>query len=733
MSDKLKEFFLETHAIEIAEDIDVSVNVILNKYKSQFIFILEKQGFTNIKFIRKKKLLGLRYIYPTGGQPNASAERNGKKAWIFFSEIASFIMEVDAMTMDQYEYAEKHHDNKDIYYALFYKSSKNNDVHYVNLTNCVKMSTNGKWLLDNPIVQQFIPFEKTKCHNRYAYLLGGGALFKLSVLIPAVYKIGRSLNFNIKGLTEEAGMDEEYVVYGIGNTPMLQMLLKSDRESGTLYFVRPFFYWDGDPCAELEIVDFEDNAEEDILITVMDLTGREFKIECMESLMCRSLMKVGQRFKWTLSMVAEKCTKNKPYIVINSGPFFEMEKAEFKEKNGCEPPEDFSVKIFTENMRSLMEDENVDSGMIITGSVENISRKRMDFMEFTVLRILCIPDNEEVYLNVFVADHVLGDCVLRVGDNVSCSGYVCGAPDSLIQDGESWQDSPEVAWSQEKRDSISRGISVFYQYSDLSLAVACVAKALLEKGWNIISGDDRILARDMPTFIVENQLGEINLVLVDAIIDGHQAQFSYAEQILGEFEKIGRKQYGDGLCCYHFKVSLNYDEKVERYGISLETIPEFPEQLSMPRYVAPAFSPTILSVDEGEVAEKRQYPEVLNEKVVSALFCRAIQTQDWGIFSKWLREEVIYTSNTVGMKFSGKIDFVRYMYERQEMWEEKGLWEKMFFETGSLLVEEKRRPCCMTIVDGEMTAGVTFVDFAGLIGEIVVQPKDIYDTYERDC
>ncbi len=69
------------------------------------------------------------------------------------------------------------------------------------------------------------------------------------------------------------------------------------------------------------------------------------------------------------------------------------------------------------------------------------------------------------------------------------------------------------------------------------------------------------------------------------------------------------------------------------------------------------------------------------------------------------------------------------MAERKLMWERNGSWEHMHFETGSILLHERRRPCCMSFLDDKKVAAVVFDDGNGLIGSITVAPIETYDSY----
>lgn len=729
MTDPLAELSLNTYKIasiadKQAADICEPVSSILVSHQKTIFSIIEKEGFQNIHAGRKSWLP--LHQRKNSGKPQLQVTRQGTRAWICFPETAPSLFDLRGIESDQYAYAEKNITSEDLYYAAFYYEHDGSERVLV-MCGFKKIRSSGQWL-ENSTAEQFLPFSTRNGFDRYAPLLGEAAMFKIGNLIRIICADGTTLSPFIRGLVEPHKNDKTALkALAVIKPPTITVLLRFHHEE-KMELIRPFFYSDQDPSSVLELVSISPSEDEGELVTLMDKTGRTFHAECLEAILLRSVLKPGQRFQWTLSMVAESCRNNSSCFAVTSGPLFELAKEEYRKEHGCEPPSDFDIKVSTDKMRLLNTEE--DAYAMAVGIIEEINRVELGFSQLTVLRVLCMPENDDIHLNIFVNNLTLGDFTPEIGGNIACQGYLYAAPDTLLPAETSWQDSGAVARQVEERDSYSRAFFACRRYEKYSIAMGVIAGALEQSGWEICDDSLHNWTRNYPTFIATRQDGTKAIFVVDTIIDGHEPDFPYTEEMIEYWKNAGQQHWGTETECYHCQVSLNYHETTQHYALAMKIEPEFPEDLSIQIWAAPA-SPTKQppSTPIGEQEEQRQYPETIDEQFAAELFCEAVRTQDWPILAPWLREELDYTSHTVQCRYKGKIDFIRYMAERKLMWEKNGHWKNMHFETGSILLHGKRRPCCMSFCGEEKTAAVVFGNSNGLIGTIEVTPKETYESY----
>ncbi len=704
-----------------------SIKNLFELYKKEIARILEENGFSKIKLIdgEGKILLGMFMRAAGDGQPYIKAFKDGKNACIFFPKPAKSWLQVEPLDMAQYDYIEKHLKDTDVYYASFLYGRVEEEGMVLSIIGFVKVREHGKWKTDSPQSETLLPFSKTPHSDRISPLIGGAVSFKCPLLLTTIIDRGEVVNMEVKGVPKNEAL-AKYVAKMILPTPTLALLLEIGDEKKAWNLRRSFFYSDQDPTSKLALVDFCDDADDLGIITLMDRNGNEYAVECLESLTVRQELKSGACYTWTLSMLADHILKNESKIEIKSGVLFEMAKEDYRAEHGCEAPEDYSVTVSMEKMKMWNPYADTDPYATVTGLVESVEHLVIfGSVKLTVLRMQCVPDNEEVHMNIYVSDFVLDGYTPEVGDNITCSGFVHAAPDTVVEMETSWLDSPEVALEREDREAFIRASHVYREYAPYSIAMACVASALEENGWRIV-GDNRNRPVSYPSLIAARQDDSYALFFIDTFIDDKKAVFTFdpnMERIgksLKDINGVDHAVLGD----YYIKVKLEYLENLNRYKIELLDDGGFPEELNLPM---------IGSTNSG----KGEKVEVSGEEAMVKIFHSAMTNGDWVQLTEAMSETMHYHSFTADVDLYGKMDYIRYMADKVNYWKKSDLWRDFIFKTGTIMYEGRERPCCMTYYCGKKNAGVIFEVQNGLAIKMTVLPKHLYDAYvdseEAEC
>ncbi len=682
---------------------DSRATVLVKQHEAALTSLLRSLGFSHIRIPSAGILRHLWAGCPEPGSPHLRARRDGREACFYFGDAVDSLISLTPMPEDAYNYAHVHLDEEDVFYGAFvsYEEEGRNTL---KLFGFALMRREGKWRASVPMVHQFLPFGKRDGEDTLSPILGGAAFFKMNLYSAFIREKGCALRPYINGLCDK-GQDYgvEAKAYGMLPSPMLTIMGREDEEQG-FERERTLFMSDSDPVSELELVGLPPE-DEPAQLTLMDETGEEFRAESLEALLLRPALRRGQRFLWTLSLVAELCEYNTQEFTITEGAIYEMEKRRYEEEHGEPAPADFALYMTSAEMRKLSAGDE-SSHAFACGVIESVEVQSLGFTDMHCLRIHCLPDNDSVRLNVYVAPHVLGDYEPKPGDNIRCTGYLYASPDTLVED-PSWMDSPEVGACQDEREASSRAFMAYQDFSDKSLAMAAVISALVRTGWML----DESLWPYGNVFTARNQAGQLYLLGVNTIVNQHEPEAPItAEHLdaltLGSEEAAGR---------HVVNVALDLMEGTGRYEMKLLDAGGFGLELRLPLCVARAFAPTMLHIGEGEASQRRQYPEVLDEAEMAARFARCMKEQDWEGLAPWLLEELEYCSDTVGCSFYGKQAYLEYLSGRRSMWEQKGHWARMDFTHGTVEYEGRRRPCSALSCDGIVTTLTLFDDGDGLV------------------
>lgn len=116
------------------------------------------------------------------------------------------------------------------------------------------------------------------------------------------------------------------------------------------------------------------------------------------------------------------------------------------------------------------------------------------------LTVAVLRVDSEVSICVYLAPELIGGCHPAIGDLLCCKGLLQAAPRNVEQ-GESWQDSPEIALLLHKRELKSLAAGIYARLAGTSRKNAAVAAAFVQAGWKFQGCNGN-------TLFFSNQLGE---------------------------------------------------------------------------------------------------------------------------------------------------------------------------------------------------------------------------------
>ncbi len=645
----------------------------------------EKNGYTQIKPCHE-------------GLALATGIYKGRNVAFYFADAAQGILTLSPMSEAQYEDAQSR--DEDIVFSAFAYQAFSYQVDALYAAEPVMMRLKGSWGTASAASRECLPVPLC-CGggNRFTPILGAAGIFKYPAFMSFFAKYEQPLQFHITGIGHEEE-DEEYQAHGMPSSPMAMVLEKRPKNGERFRDVQKFLlYYDKDPVNELELVDFHDSKDDSDIVVLMDKTGRHLLADCAEAFTMRRSLKRNRRYLWTLTLAADGCLPNPAQADLDSGAFCEMEKARYRDENGHEPPEDYKVTIATNKTRMLHESDGKTYASV-TGVVES-AEPALPYgndIPMTHLRLLCLPDNDDVHLNVYINNQLLGGYTPKQGDNVFCSGYLTASPDKLVE-AESWQDSAEVGFLQTQREYKQLSHVTFIHYADFSIALASVAAALIRLGWRIT--DDSLDALNMGLALsAADQAGHTDWFFVDSVLNGCEPANCY------DLETIEPWCHKRGGKFHIVRVALDYKPAMNRYAVRLLSDGGFAEKLKLPVYTAARISPAIPPSESGEAHEAAGRPD---EEAAARLFAQAVNSGEWREFARRLPEDLeffgdaqfrirqdrppimenfpenaVLLSTNYNVCFSSKVDFLLYMAKRRAAWRNKGLWKEMRMEPGTV-------------------------------------------------
>ena len=704
---------------DVAEALEDSASVrraALQLYSSELCRVLEKLGFADVR----EESLGR-----AEALPQYTATRNGRPCCICMPQELAELPDVRALSQEQCKSCEELYPQADVYYAaMLYTGDA------VRLLSPFLVRTGGAWLSDESASAQFLPLGMRRSSNSYAPLFGDAYLFKLiNVFLPFIASEGARARLFVEGLEGGKPLEQPpYCVVRCGPKPTLMLLMRqlSEKQYASC---NTFFYYEHSLRTELELVSVDGEEPEDGVVQLLEQGGTTICAECMEAAALPGRLPCARRYKWALHLVAERIRPIEREIVVTSGPAFEMAADDYRREHGEEPPEDFALHFSMESFRSFSQDA-ADPFTTLCGQVVNIGLERMFSRVFTVVHIRCISDNDAVNVAVFLAPELMDGYTPELGDTLSCTGVLRAVPLELVDDMESWQGLVALRREEEKLKN-QREQAAYSLYSELSrysMALGVTAAAFVRAGWELVPMERLAFMKRFHPIIFKNEQGRHLGVLIDTKLNGRNSEFS-SSSALKRFDIYMGNKYGKSSRACRCTVSLHYNEKADRYAVSMELTPHI---LGVSNSLIMTSCPVReeeLCIDGDEVSRKRLLPGTLDEAHAAELYRNALSRGEWEAFAEMLREEMSYDSDTCNVHYHGKMDFLRYMNSRLNTWKVKGPWAAFAFSCGTILYEGCARPATATLYRGKPTAICIFDNSHSLIGHIYTLPEELYSTY----
>lgn len=696
---------------EFKDEVDSSLDNLLRLQDLCADTIAEKWKETGFSHAAPETVLP-----PFAEMPIYRARKDGADCLLCMALPAPNPMELHSVAEAQCKFAESApYSGMDVYATSLVLWGKS-----LVLLHPVCLRKDGEWLTEEAENEQFLPLcrRDERCNLAQA-MLGDAYHFKLfAVLMPYLAQHIRPCKFRVTGLFEKRNANPPLMLGRVGRKSAWTLLLKQNEEKKAWEALRPIFYDDQGPLTELELVRVEPEYPELGIAQLMHRSGRYLYAESAEAIACAADLPTSRRYLWTLSLVAEKAADNAQEIRITEGPLFEISKAEYIKEEGHEPPEDFAVTVSTAQMRSLHqpilgEDAAFTKGCGVITAMEDVPFSPFEVPGGHCLRaqVLCMEDDDEFILNLYLPPAAIADFLPQVGDNIHFCGTLFASPDLLCETETSWQDAAEVAEQTEERHLSRESMETLRLYGPHSLGYAVAAAAFVRAGWQIEVGDSGVYSRHKVMMVVARQQGELAVVFVDTVVNGQSPAHPCTE-----FRQQAEAHFrgGDSMVksCYFCTVNLDYNASADRYSVSMTVDPPCEGVENRLLYTAPAYP-------------EKEY----DEATAAELFRDAMAEGLWGSFAACLREEMSYVSGTIGSKENSKIDFLRYMTERVEWWKTEETWPYFRFATGTIVAEGKRRPCMATSYLGIPTSIVVFDLRDGMVERMRTLPYANVPTY----
>ena len=671
--------YMETNIQELARlrqaDVEhtlLSTRAYLARHRHAVTRALEAAGFADVKFTR---------VAPkTPQRPEVLAQKGERPCCICFAPMVDHPMGLESLSEEQCAYCDAQHAECDVYYACLLLDA---DECLLALIGPTAVKLYGTWQLHDADGCQFLPLAMRRDMDRFSSIYGGAALLKVDMwLMPQAMEYGTLPRFSVQNLFTEAEQGES-AFYALMSTapPSHFMLMHGEVKTADPQFVRPFFYGESNPVAELELTRCLDAQPEVGMLELMDRTGLIFYAECLEAVLYPARLQSGRHYMCTLSLVA-------------SG---------VRRPQGEEP---------------MLYQEPYDSFAQVIGTVADISETTVDGYPAAIWTIAPLPQNPEVVVQVYVGKPLARArrCEdVAVGDVVEVEGFLYVSPDAMLETAESWQDSGEVAAMLESRQHATHSRQAHRGHARFSLAHAVVASAFAGAGYVDLALRADQTRRDA-TFAVRNEKGYMALLFMDVQVDDFTPQFAYTNKHINAALERVREVVKDTLHAHRCIVRL------KRHGDAFATTlrieppcPGLPEVIESEEKILPP--------EDGDTTEA----------AVCRMLALGVCHHQWGGFAAHAHEDMSYTSLVNGTKTHGKLEYMRYMAERKPLWEEEQVWPGIEVDTGTIEYVGVRRPCFMITCYGHMVGASVATLRDGKVSDIVTLPQEANETFVKDA
>lgn len=431
------------------------------RYVDDIVRHLHELGFEDIR--------PLRTADTSPYAPDYTALRHNRRCCICMPEVAVSVLRIKHLSSAQCRECEINFTQDDIYFAALFISSEQE----LKLMEPSRIRRGGAWL-SSEAAEQFLPFRMRRYINNFAPLLGGAHVFKLvRVILPFLMSMGGKARFRVTGISPDNQWQEPGPPYAVllveTEHAIFNLLYAGNGERPRL--VRPVFYHEEITHCEMELISIARGGHA-CVVELMNKWGHTLRADCLDALVIPQYVPVNRRYEWSLSLVAETCRPLTKTVAPGS------------RQNAASP--------YTQ----------------LTGQIMQLHELRVCERPITVAEVSFIPETDQHRMCVYLAHEVTGDYTPATGDFICCSGILRAAPRNVME-GASWQDSPEIARLQHRRQMEMAALDTYMQYAAQHQKEAAVAAAFVRQGWRLTD----IHLRESTLFLTSQQGESISVAV----------------------------------------------------------------------------------------------------------------------------------------------------------------------------------------------------------------------------
>ena len=531
----------------------------------------------------------------------------------------------------------------------------------------------GKWAAAEETRQFLPPGIAPAC------FLGSGGLLKKHTLVREVVNAGIRIYPYVEGLAHNGDMPQHMQLLTSGEESPMLLVLTEGARGGAVRLRYADFYSCDNPVNELEVYKITPPQE----LQLMDSRGGIYRVVCAEQLMFGHCMKMGMHMRWAVSLVASSYTAGGDGISALS---------QSSELSTC-----------------------------INSVVQSVSAVQFCGLPGYCLQVRVNDKLPQMLFNVYVFAHQAEGRVPKVGDAFMAEGILYAVPDSLVEAGVCWADSPITAAAviQDKRELAAARFA--YRTTPLSLHLAAIGQALLQAGCRFEEEFDPVFRFGRPEFRVLDSRGQRLLVMVDTVTNGMEDTRGYRRRFHPDRYPAHMKNMPQGggsaniLFITAFVSAIagsvtDYNVKWEFHGFNMT--PELPARLSHRVPGLPLRAP-------------------ITEADAARFFARCMGTQCFESLLPYLREDVYYRSETASLEVFSKSDMLRHLRGCFDNWAQHNELPNISFVTASVLYKGVRKTCTIARQSGELISATIFtVEGAFITGAESLAPEHFSDIEE---
>lgn len=413
--------------------------------------------------------------------PDYTALRHNRRCCICMPEVATRVLRINHLSAEQCRECEQHFALDDVYFAALFVSCEQE----LKLMEPSRIRRGGAWITSEE-AEQFLPFRMRRHISNFAPLLGGAHVFKLvRVILPFLMSMGGKARFRVTGISPDNQWQEPgppYTVLLVETSHAIFNLLHAEKDERPR-LVRPVFYHEEITHCEMELLTITRGGHE-CVVELMNEWGHTLRADCLDALVIPQYVPANRRYEWSLSLVAETCSP------------------------------------LPGNARLSTRQNATSPHAQLTGQILRLHELRVCDRPITVAEVRFIPESDQHCMSVYLAREVTDDYTPAVGDFIRCSGILRAAPRNVVE-GVSWQDSPEIARLQHRRQMEMAALDTYMQYAAQHQKEAAVAAAFVQQGWQLAE----LHPREGRLILTSQQGGSISIAVCNGSNDAVAADY----------------------------------------------------------------------------------------------------------------------------------------------------------------------------------------------------------------